>query len=204
MDSPRNCRISLETLLDYLEGRTAEAAGREIATHLESGCARCTPQVAELQRLLPVMREAYEYEAPASVVERAKAIHRERFVKPTRISLIGRLISDSRAGFAMAGARGAERAGVRMVFATDDHDIDLWQEREPGGSWYVIGQAVVRSSGNALTPDAVELLTPSGIVSEATAEADEFHLADVPAGSYDLRLVLGDTDIILPNVTVGA
>lgn len=203
MDAPTHCRITIETLLDYIDDRADERTREEVRAHVDADCPRCAPQVAALQRLMPALREAMRYQAPEPVVERAKAIYRERFRKPARMPLIARLISDSRTGFAFAGARGAERTGIRMVFATEEHDIDLWHEPESEGTWYIIGQAVARNTGQAIVPDLAELTSDSGEKIEATAEAGEFHLSDVPPGTYRLSLALEQADIVLQDVKVG-
>ena len=203
MDLPKRCRVSLEAILDYIGCQADEISRREVQAHLDGNCSRCSSQLYEMQRLLPAMRASVEHHAPATVLERAKAIHRDRFRMPARVPLFARLISDSRAGLALAGARGAERSGVRMVYDTDDHEIDLWQERETGEAWYLIGQVVDRNSGVAIVPQSAILTLQTQDAIAATSEAGEFHLADVPAGRHDLRITIGEVDIVLAHVAVG-
>src|SRR5689334_18725550 len=70
MDAPRHCRITIESLLDYIDDRADEKIREEVHRHLDAGCPRCAPQVAALQRLLPALREAMRYQAPESVIAR--------------------------------------------------------------------------------------------------------------------------------------
>jgi hypothetical protein len=200
------CSVPMEELLDYVDrrdGRVHDAQPGRIEAHLATGCAACESRLAELSRVLTAMSEAAKVSAPESAIERARSIYRERFAPPAKRSLLARLVFDSRQNLAFAGARGAEGATVQSLFSTEEHDIDLWQEQTPEGPWYIIGQVMPKAGGGPLVPDSAQLHSGGVTAATATRESDEFHLSAIAPGLYELRIAVGDAEIVLPEVAVG-
>jgi hypothetical protein len=204
----KKCKIALETLLDYQEGRLDAAATAQMQTHI-SGCAACTAQLAAFGRLLPSMREAHQYHAPESALERARALYRERFqaaAAPSlseRIALVAQLLFDGRQSVALAGARGEAGESFHLVYGAEGVDLDLWQERETGGAWATFGQAL-RADGEAMTPESVSLQGADGVTRAATLEGSDFHLDAVPPGRYRLEIELPGAQVVVPELSIGA
>jgi hypothetical protein len=199
----KKCRITFEELLDLQDGRADAATEKRLQTHLAAGCQACDAQLAQIGRLQQVMREGELVSAPVNVVVRAKELFRERFVKPVRPSLIAQLVFDSRNRLALSGARGAEGGQIQALYSTDEHDVDLWQERSADGRWYVIGQVLPKDGGEPLQPADAILRSDSGEPIESRGEGGEFHLTSVPAGSYTLHIGLPDVEITAEEIVIG-
>lgn len=198
----QDCGIPFELLVDYREGRATTDASRQVQSHLASGCDACAEHMARLERLLSVLPEAQRVHAPEAAVERARALFRERFRAPARMTLLARLTLDSRGAGALSAARG-EAQPRQILYETDEYDLDLWEESVADGEWYLIGQVLPKSGAGTIAPESAVLTSAEGTEMRATAEGDEFHLPSVRAGIYQLRLRLGDTEIYIPDVTVG-
>lgn len=197
------CGMAFETLLDYYEGRADEAAAARVREHLTAGCQTCQQQLARIARTLDVLPELGRLPVPEPVLERARAIYRERFSKPERTSILAKLVFDSRTHLALAGARGEENTSLQQHYRTDSYDIDLWQEWTEEKAWYLIGQALSTQGDAILRPDAVLLISPEGATQTARIEPREFHFDAVPEGRYTMIVQLGGVDVTLPDVLVG-
>jgi len=195
--------MPFEWLVDFYEGRTEEAAAAEIRAHLAAGCPVCEANLARLGRMLSALQAGDLLHVSESTLDRARALYRERFRVPSRPALIARLVFDSRTDLAFAGARGGGEQAFQRLYCTDAHDIDLWQERTETGEWYLIGQALPKSGGQALAPEEALLTAADGRTLTAALDAREFHFPSVPPGVYALRLRLEGSEIILPDVVVG-
>ena len=198
------CDMKFETLVDYREGRLDAAQAEQVRAHLDIGCEQCRQQLARMERSLSALREVDRFHAPQAAVERARALFRERFRKPERPPLLARLVFDSRTQPAFAAARGVGSAAIQTLFATETHEIDLWQEQTEGTLWYLIGQVLPREGEEAVAPESAVFTDAEGNRLEARLEGDEFHAPELPAGVYQLDLRLGETEIVLPEVVVGA
>ncbi len=202
------CGIALETLADYQEGRADERAAAQIREHLDRDCVHCRQNLAWLQNATTTLREAHMVQVPATALTRAGAIFRERF-RPTVVpnpllSWLASLQFDSRNTLpALAGARGAKREGVQLVYTTNRHDIELFQEPTGQGNWVMIGQVTPREGDAVLIPYEIVLTERGGSRLTFTPQSEEFHLPSIPGGLYDIALRLTDGEITLPDVGVG-
>jgi hypothetical protein len=190
-------------LADLADGRSESGKAEALRAHIASGCESCGERMAQIERLRGVMQRGELTSAPASVVARAKELFRERFKKPARRSLLAILLSDSRSQLALAGARGGESGQIQALYGTDEHDIDLWQERMEDGRWYVIGQILPKAGGAPIEAESAQLLGSAGSF-EGTREDSEFHLSGVPAGEYSLRILLTNSEITADRLQIGA
>ncbi|MFO1338012.1 MAG: hypothetical protein U1F53_07205 [Burkholderiaceae bacterium] len=102
-----------------------------------------------------------------------------------------------------AGLRSAGPSPTRqLVFSVEGRDVDL--RIAPAGATFQV-------SGQILGPDesgTAVLVAPGGDASaslQATVDPlGEFRLAAVPAGHYELRLILGRDELVMPGIEVGA
>jgi hypothetical protein len=203
---PTKCRVKLEELLDLDEGRAAPAEAERLRAHLASGCEACSARVSEfgqLGRLRSVMRQGELDSAPDHVLSRARDLFRERFVKPARRPLFAQLVFDSRSRLALSGARGAESGQIQALYSTGEHDVDLWQEQDPEGRWYVICQVLPKSGGTPVEVEEAALSVP-GARYTASRQGSEIHLESIPSGIYTLQIGLPDAEITADAVQVGS
>lgn len=204
-----NCTISFETLMDYREGRLGAAAMRRVRQHLERNCASCQERLTWMETFLPALQSALTMEAvsvsPAALTF-ARNIAREHFQAspspkpPTFIERLARVLFDSRQTPALAGARGQADQAFRLVFDAGNCHIDLWAEFEREQRGYLIGQIMPLDGGTPLHAESVVLTAEDGSLFPATWEANEFHIAGVPAGTYILKIRRDGEQIIAPDV----
>ena len=202
------CGIALETLTDYQAGRADESTAAQVREHLDRDCVHCRQNLAWLEQAVTTLRQAHTVQVPETALTRAGAIFRERFRLPAVsnpvLSWLARLQFDSRHNsLAMAGARGAKNTGVQLVYSTNMHDIELFQEPNGQGDWVMIGQVMPREGDSTIVPREIVLTERNGSRLTFTPESGEFHLPSVPAGLYEIALHLTEGEITLPDVGVG-
>jgi anti-sigma factor RsiW len=198
--------LTFARLADLAEGRlTAEelAAARG---HL-GGCADCSRQAEELQRVTGLMRADTTEDAPRDVLFNAIRMFRSRPpVAAETPSLLRRLVAslsfDSGARTPAFGLRsGAAAAARQLLFSAGDLDVDL-RLAPSGEGWAVSGQVLGECAAGR-----VELFAEGDGGPAASADLNdlcEFTLPTVPAGTYALRLTLGDAEIEVPGLSLQA
>lgn len=200
----KRCGISFETLADYQDGMADVEASVQVRAHLDAGCAHCREILAWLNTSAVTLREAQRVQVPQTALDRAYVLFRERFRAPERISWLARLQFDSHRGLpALAGARGARPEGFQLIYSTDAHDIELFQEPTEAGTWYVIGQVMPREGDGTIVPQQVIFRAKEGGNVSVTPQTEEFHLPSVPSGLYQVSLRLAEGDIALADVSIG-
>lgn len=200
-------------MADYQEGRLDERAAAQVREHLEQECLSCRQNLAWLQRTSTTLRQAHTVQVPRSALTRAHSLFRERFRPADAVpasssnpftAWLARLQFDSRNSMpALAGSRGAKREGTQLVYSTDIHDIDLFQELNAQGGWYLIGQVMPREGTAIIVPIEIILTERDGSRLAFIPQSEEFHLPSVPQGVYEISLHLADGEITLPSVGVG-
>jgi hypothetical protein len=200
----KRCGIALENLADYRDGRASAAVARQIQEHLDAGCPHCRETLAWLQRAADTLQQAQSVQVPQPLVDRAHALFAERFRPPVRRSWTAWLQFDGRSSVpALAGARGGQPDSFQMVYSTDAHDIELFQEPAEEGNWYIIGQVMPKEGDATLTTQEIVLTGSDQRSFTFASEGEEFHLSAVPAGVYEVTLRLAEEDILLPHVAIG-
>ena len=199
----KRCSVSFDVLADFKDGRADDSAAALVRAHLDAGCAHCRDGITWLDKMAATLVEARRVQAPDRLVERASVLFKERFRMPVRPSLLARLSFDGRPSFSPAGARGADQAAFRLSYSTDLHDVDVWEEPVGEGSWYLIGQVLPREGDNVYQPLEVILTAGSGVETSVTPDLPEFHLPAVAPGVYRMALKLADSEILIPEFTVG-
>lgn len=198
------CGIPWEQVLDVHEGRADEPTRARVAAHLAAHCPDCAAHLAQATRLTQNLGGEKFVHAPEAVLQNARALFRERFRAPVRVPLLARLVFDGRRQNALAGARGAEDASFHLLYAADDYEVDVWQERqEDADHWHLLGSVRFGASGETVAPVGVQLRVPDGSARAAALDAGEFHLAAVPPGICRITLSLPAAEIILPDLAVG-
>ncbi len=156
-----------------------------------------------MQHTTQTMKAAGNVVVPSFLLERGRALFRERYPSPQRTTWFPNLVFDSRQRLAAAGARGAGAASFQLVYHTEAFDIELWQDPLENGAWYVIGQVMPQQDAAEVLPAAVVLNSETGGIFTATQEGAEFHLTSVPAGTYQMTLNLPNGDIQISALQIG-
>lgn len=194
------CAMSLGDLTDYQDGRADDAVRARVAAHLRDGCPACERHLAWLAAMAEGIRQSGQMVSPSYSLEPARALYRERMQPQERTRWIARLVFDSRAAPAAAALRSSNQAAFQQLYATDEHDVDLWCEPQADGTWYVIGQALPREGEEVPLPGGAELQSEGGEARAATLDGSEFHFEALPAGTYRVRIRLPQGDVVVPGV----
>jgi hypothetical protein len=199
---PTSQHVPFERLADLAEGRAAGEEGRDDREHL-AACADCAAQAAELARLATLMRADDSADAPRDVIYRAVGLFGARRTAAGRPGALRRLVAalsfDSGAHAPAYGLRSASAAARQLLFTAGDLDVDL-RLAEEGGGWVVSGQVLGPcAAGRAEVYDAEtdELVAGAGLNSLC-----EFALPRLAAGDYTLRLVLDETEVEVPGLSL--
>lgn len=200
----KSCDITFENLADYNDGCAASAVAEQISQHLKTGCNQCRENLAWMQDTMTTLKAAENVVVPQSIASRAHTVFTERFRAPIRHSWFAFLQFDSRSSMmAMAGARGGQADSYQLIYSTDAHDIELFQEPSEDGKWYIIGQVMPKEGETTLVTHEVILKGADQESLTFPCRSDEFHLTSVPAGIYDITLRLSEEEITLSSVSVG-
>lgn len=190
-----------ERLADLAEGRIAPGDERALRAHL-AACPTCAGEFAEVERVTNLMRADNSVDPPRDVLMSAVRLFdsrpaREGVVAGVIRRVVASLTFDSLAPGLAFGVRSSQTVASRqLIFSAGDVDVDLRLAATSEG-WAVSGQILGECAGGR-----AEL---SGADEEAGARAElnklcEFALTPVPAGSYTLRLDLGDTLVEVPGL----
>jgi len=205
----RGKKITIDMLVDYLDDRLDPDLTQLVSERLpkdpeaQSFCEWLQHYTSALQGAVSMR----ELQPSAVAVSAAQQLFRDRHPahRPGSLpSLVARLVLDSRRPAMQSAVRGDLTASVQAVYATDDHDVDLWQERLADGNWYLIGQILPKDGREAITPRCGVLTGANGVTLFTQTREGEFFISEAQAGRYDLRLDLDDTQILLSGVMVGA
>lgn len=195
--------MPFELLLDYHEGRTAPTETAHILEHLAGGCGECAQELRWMEKTTRTLRDAGNVVVPASLLERSRALFRERFPAQQRPTWLSRLVFDSRQQLALSGARGAGSASFQLIYRTEAFDIELWQDPLENNQWYVIGQVLSQQNDAEIVPVSVALKSVGDFKLALTPALPEFHLPMVPAGLYRMTLGLAEGDLEIADLRIG-
>jgi hypothetical protein len=212
----QKCRIPFEALLDFHEGLSAGPPAKTITRHIADGCPTCRTELAWIEEFLPAVSGAMrteELQVSRSALVRAHNVMRERNeVRPERITkpVVQRLVAAAALLFdsrkqqpALSTARDSADSSVHSVYRTESADVDLWQEGNSRGSWFVTGQALPVANEEMPPPRMACLTSARYGPQEALVEDNEFSFDCVASGRYSLRLLWDDMEIQVDDLDVG-
>jgi hypothetical protein len=188
--------IPFAILADLAEGRR-EPDTRQ-AAHL-ARCERCAADRRWLEQAITLMRTDNSVDAPAHVIARAARLVRPREPAPSALRrILASLAFDSTQMQPAFGLRAGQAVARQLLFNAEGRGIDL-RISGSGDSWSVAGQVLGPCQrGSAL-------LRGAGIDVQADLnDLCEFVLPPVAAGTYTLTLRLGDTEVEVERLEVGA
>jgi hypothetical protein len=194
--------IPFRTLSDYVAGDLPLVERVDVETHV-AACSRCAGELAELERLIQLMRTDLGEDAPPRVIKRALKLFRAKSQqKNTSSDLRHRVLAvlhfDS-IGLAPAfGVRSGKPGARQLLFSTNVNEIDL--RIEPAGQeWLVSGQVL----GGETTSGTAMLQGAAGVSETSLNELNEFTLPPVTAGTYKLILNLTDVEVEIEEIRIG-
>ena len=194
--------IPFRKLSDYVSGDLPLVERVDVEAHIAT-CSRCADELAELERLLQLMRNDLSEDAPPHVIKRALKLFRARNKQQNTSSDFGRrvlaVLHFDSLGLAPAfGVRSGKPGARQLLFSTNVNEIDL--RIEPAGqAWLVSGQIL---GGEAANGTAI-LQGATGVRETALNELNEFTLPPVEAGTYKLILSLTDVEVEIEEIRIG-
>lgn len=205
---------SLATLTDYLRGLGTGTEHDAIREHLATECPHCLQNqqwLLEIRRIAP-LDDSFEF--PAAVTNHILSWVP---VKPARTplrTLIAQLIFDSFTAQPLAEARSATLtdaqadsfAARQFLYQVEGVDVDLRIEKAADAtSFELLGQVLRQDVPNAdLAGQFVHLWHDEHppIVVNLDAEG-VFKIGSLPPEIYELRILLPDSVIAIPEITIG-
>lgn len=194
--------IPFAMLTDFAESRASADERIASAAHL-SACSQCAGELQRLRQVMELMRTDTSADAPRDVLAYAINIFRAR-EQSSQPSLLRRIVAalsfDSSLDVAPAfGVRSGQTTTRQLLFSAEENDIDL-RISSRDDQWLVAGQLL----GRRCVGGRVELAGENGSAESGLNDLCEFTLPPVSAGSYTLRLRIGDADIEIPQLELRA
>lgn len=186
--------ISLETLVDIVEGRATSAALEGAVAHI-STCSDCVDTLRRLQQVILTMKSDMAADAPRDLLQSAINIFSPERQPPTLRHIIAVLTFDSRHAGPAFGIRSLRSTSRQLLYSAQDTDVDL-RITVQNDECIVAGQ-VIR---DGCVSGRVEISGDAGSASASLNEVCEFTLPAIPLGNYSLRVKLPDVQIEIPEL----
>src|ERR1043165_451534 len=186
--------ISLETLVDIVEGRATSAALEGAVAHI-STCSDCVDTLRQLQQVILTMKTDTVEDAPRDVLQSAIDIFTPERQRPTLRHIIAVLTFDSRQAGPAFGTRSLRSTSRQLLYSAQETDVDLRitvQNEE-----CVIAGQVIR---DGCVSGRVEVSGEAGSASANLNEVCEFTLPAIPLGNYSLKVNMPDVQIEIPEL----
>jgi hypothetical protein len=177
--------ISLETLVDIVEGRATSAALEGAVAHISS-CSDCVDTLRQLQQVILTMKN--------DTAQDAINIFSPKKRTPLR-HIIAILTFDSRVAGPAYGIRSLRSTSRQLLYSAQDTDLDL-RVTVQNDECVVAGQ-VIRAD---CVSGQVEISGDTGSVTASLNEVCEFTFPAIPVGSYALKIKLPDVQIEIPEL----
>jgi len=202
--------FTLEEWVDFVRGVGDDATRADMASHLATGCAKCTRAAGLLRRTASVIASDAHIEVPEQAIRRAKAIFTPERRDPMRLPRIAaRLMFDSTLAPVTAGLRAGEQPTRRALFHAGSFFIDLRFEHDPGSHVLsLIGQLASHQGDMSEAGGRPILLTAgkSVVARAVTNRFGEFQLEYEPGPHIRLHLPVeptGRIELPLSKLTAG-
>lgn len=193
--------IPFAKLADLAEKRAAADERTASMAHLSS-CAVCGQKVERVEQLLGLMKTDTATDAPRDVLTYALNIFSDYAREPSLLRrIVAALSFDSSSNLAPAfGVRSGQTTSRQLLYSAEENDIDLRITPEQE-NWIVAGQVL----GEDCVGGRIELEGRSGELTVADLnDLCEFILPPVSAGSYTVRLRLGNVEVEIPQLELRA
>ena len=189
----KSSHISLETLVDIVEGRASSAALEGAVAHISS-CSDCVDTLRQLQQVILTMKSDTAQDAPRDVLQSAISIFSPERRSPLR-QIIAILTFDSRVAGPAYGIRSVRSTSRQLLYSAQETDLDL-RVTVTHDECIIAGQ-VIRAD---CVSGQVEISGNAGSVTANLNEVCEFTLPAIPLGNYALKIKLPDVQIEIPEL----
>lgn len=186
--------ISLETLVDIVEGRATSAALEGAVAHISS-CSECVDTLRRLQELILMMQSDTAKDAAVDLLQSAIDIFSPERQSPPLRHIIAILTFDSRQAGSAFGVRSIRSTSRQLLYSAQETDLDL-RITVQNDECIVAGQ-VIR---DGCVSGRVEISGDAGSAAANLNEVCEFTLPAIPLGNYSLRVKLADVQIEIPEL----
>ena len=188
--------ISLETLVDVVEGRATSAALESAVAHI-SACSDCVDTLRQLQQVILTMKSDTAIDAPRDLLQSAINIFSPERQPPTLRHIIAVLTFDSRFAAPAFGVRSLRSTSRQLLYSAQETDVDL-RITVQNDECIVAGQ-VIRDGCHS---GRVEISGDAGSAATSLNEVCEFTLPAIPLGNYSLRVKMPDVQIEIPELAL--
>ena len=185
--------ISLETLVDIVEGRATSAALEGAVAHITS-CSDCVDTLRRLQQVIFTMKTDTGPDAPRDLLHSAINIFSPEKRSPLR-HIIAILTFDSRVAGPAYGIRSLRSSSRQLLYSAQETDLDL-RVTVQNDECIVAGQVIRADCVNG----QVEISGDAGSATASLNEVCEFTLPAIPLGNYALRINMPDVQIEIPEL----
>ena len=185
--------ISLETLVDIVEGRATSAALEGAVAHITS-CSDCVDTLRQLQQVILTMKSDTSKDAPRDLLQSAINIFSPERHAPLR-HIIAILTFDSRLAGPAYGIRSLRSASRQLLYSAQETDLDL-RVTVQNDECIIAGQVIRADCVSGL----VEISGDAGSATASLNEVCEFTFPAIPLGNYALRIKLPDVQIEIPEL----
>jgi len=185
--------ISLETLVDIVEGRATSAALEGAVAHITS-CSDCVDTLRRLQQVILTMKTDTAPDAPRDLLQSAINIFSPEKRSPLR-HIIAILTFDSRVAGPAYGIRSLRSSSRQLLYSAQETDLDL-RVTVQNDECIVAGQVIRADCVNG----QVEISGDAGTATASLNEVCEFTLPAIPVGNYALRINMPDVQIEIPEL----
>jgi hypothetical protein len=186
--------ISLETLVDLVEGRATSAALEGAVAHISS-CSDCVDTLRQLQQVILMMQSDTSEDAPRDLLQSAINIFSPERQLPSLRRIIAILTFDSRLAGPAFGIRSLRSTSRQLLYSAQETDLDL-RITVQNDECIVAGQ-VIR---DGCVSGMVEISGDAGSAAANLNEVCEFTLPAIPLGNYSLRVKMSDVQIEIPEL----
>lgn len=197
-----NSHLLTEKIADAIENRLSANEIDSFKAHLE-GCQHCANEYKALEHSIGLMRRDDAKDAPAEALNFAFNLFRTRkqlFPREQTVSqkILATLKLDVSPFSPVFGERSAAASSERQIlFDAGNFDVDL-RIREAEIGFNLAGQIL----GELSDRNSIRLENKERKFEANVSSLGEFEIRNVSAGIYDLTLLLGDTEIIVKDLTI--
>jgi len=186
--------VSLETLVDIVEGRATSAALESAVAHISS-CSDCVDTLRQLQQVILTMKSDTAKDAPRDLLQSAINIFSPETQSAPLRHIIAVLTFDSRQAGPAFGIRSLRSTSRQLLYSAQETDVDL-RITVQNNECIVAGQVIREGCAGG----RVEITGDSGSAAANLNEVCEFTLAAIPVGMYSLRVKMPDVQIEIPEL----
>ena len=185
--------ISLESLVDLVEGRATSEALEVAVAHI-STCSDCVDTLRRLQQVVLMMKSDASVDAPRDLLQSAINVFTPERQTPLR-HIIAILTFDSRHAGPAYGMRSLRSISRQLLYSAQETDVDL-RITVQNDECIVAGQVIRADCAGG----QVEISGDAGSATASLNEVCEFTLPAIPLGNYSLRVKMPDLQIEIPGL----